>query len=158
MSRQVIPVYTSMEGMKTEVHDLTDEEMKSITFQIIPQLYWRYEWSYNDFMIHRVGRAYPVGPYEMYDMLGNVWELVRDKWSLLSGSTPDGYNWGVADYDPTEMIPDTLSSSGSNFSNYGGSDDSDLANSDDSQLSPPDWDGPMRQRGLWIDGEEMIPG
>ena len=36
MNRQVIPVYTSMENMEKDVRDLTEEDMKSITFQIIP--------------------------------------------------------------------------------------------------------------------------
>lgn len=49
---------------------------------MIPSFYWRYEWSYNDFMIHRVGKLKsPSKEIEMYDMLGNVWEWVRDDWS-----------------------------------------------------------------------------
>lgn len=56
MNRQILPVYTSMETMTTPVHDLSDEEMKDITFQVIPQLYWKYEWVYNEFMIHKVGK------------------------------------------------------------------------------------------------------
>lgn len=32
LNRQILPVYTSMEGMTKNVHDLTMEEMKSITF------------------------------------------------------------------------------------------------------------------------------
>lgn len=56
--------------------------MKSITFQIIPQFYWKYEWSFNEFMIHRVGKLKaPSTEVELYDMLGNVWEWVRDDWS-----------------------------------------------------------------------------
>ena len=73
-----------METMNKSVNELTDEEMKSITFQIIPQLYWRYEWAYTDLLIHRVGKTFPVGPYGLYDMLGNVWELTRDKWTSRS--------------------------------------------------------------------------
>lgn len=82
MNRQIFPVYTSMEGMSDDVHDLTDEDLKGITFQVVPQFYWKYEWSYNRFMIHRVGKlATPSDDLEMYDMLGNVWEWVRDCWS-----------------------------------------------------------------------------
>ena len=32
LNRQILPVYTSMEGMNKDVHDLTVQEMKSITF------------------------------------------------------------------------------------------------------------------------------
>ena len=82
MGRQMFPVYTSMETMDKDVHDVTVEELKGITFQVIPQLYWRYEWAHNDFMIHRVGRLQsPSQEIEMYDMLGNVWEWVRDDWT-----------------------------------------------------------------------------
>ena len=82
MGRQMFPVYTSMETMDKDVHDVTVEELKGITFQVIPQLYWRYEWAHNDFMIHRVGRLQsPSQETEMYDMLGNVWEWVRDDWT-----------------------------------------------------------------------------
>jgi len=56
MNKQILPVYTSMETMEKDVHDLTLDDMKSITFQVVPQLYWRYEWTFNDFMIHPVGR------------------------------------------------------------------------------------------------------
>ena len=71
-----------MEGMEKDVHDLTDDELKSITFQVVPSLYWKYEWSYNDFMIHPVGRLNPTSSgLPMYDMLGNIWEWVRDDWS-----------------------------------------------------------------------------
>lgn len=81
MNKQVIPVYTSMETMTKTVHELTVEDMKSITFQVVPSLYWKYEWSYNDYMIHRVGKLdAPNQDLPMYDMLGNVWELVRDDW------------------------------------------------------------------------------
>ena len=81
MNKQVIPVYTSMETMTKTVHELTVEDMKSITFQVVPSLYWKYEWTYNDFMIHRVGKLdAPNQDLPMYDMLGNVWELVRDDW------------------------------------------------------------------------------
>ena len=53
--------------------------MKGITFQVIPQFYWRYEWTYNEFMIHRVGKLESSSSsMEIYDMLGNVWEWVRD--------------------------------------------------------------------------------
>ena len=70
-----------METMDKDVHDLTMKDMKGITFQIVPQLYWRYEWSYNEFMIHRVGKLNPHNKdLRLYDMLGNVWELVRDNW------------------------------------------------------------------------------
>ena len=56
--------------------------MKSITFQVVPSFYWKYEQSYNEFMIHRVGKLKsPSKEIEMYDMLGNVWEWVRDDWS-----------------------------------------------------------------------------
>ena len=45
-------------------------------------MYWRYEWTYNEFMIHRVGKLNPhPGEYAFYDMLGNVWEWVRDDWT-----------------------------------------------------------------------------
>ena len=82
MNKQIIPVYTSMETMTENVHELTVEKMKGITFQVVPSLYWRYDWSCNDYMIHRVGRlAAPNSDLPMYDMLGNVWELVRDDWS-----------------------------------------------------------------------------
>ena len=82
LNRQLFPVYTSMEGMKKSHHDLTVADMKSITFQIIPQFYWKYEWSFNEFMIHRVGKLKsPSTEIELYDMLGNVWEWVRDDWS-----------------------------------------------------------------------------
>ena len=61
---------------------MTDRQLKSITFQVIPQLYWRYEWTFNDLMVHRVGKLQaPSQEIEMYDMLGNVWEWVRDDWS-----------------------------------------------------------------------------
>ena len=82
MNKQVVPVYTSMETMDKNVHDLTVEDMKGITFQVVPSLYWKYDWSYNDYMIHRVGKLNaPSSDIKMYDMLGNVWELVRDNWS-----------------------------------------------------------------------------
>lgn len=45
-----------MEVMDIPLHDLTDDDMKSITFQVVPSFYWKYEWSYNEFMIHKVGR------------------------------------------------------------------------------------------------------
>jgi hypothetical protein len=94
LNKQLIPVYTSMETMDVDPHDLTDEDMKSITFQVVPQFYWKYEWSFNDFMIHRVGELNPISSeVELYDMLGNVWELVRDDWSdkiscLVQGEKP----------------------------------------------------------------------
>ena len=82
MNRQIIPVYTSMETMTTPVHDLTDTEMKGITFQVVPQFYWKYEWTFNEYMIHRVGKLNsPSEEIVMYDMLGNVWEWVRDDWN-----------------------------------------------------------------------------
>lgn len=82
MNRQIFPVYTSMEGMKKSHHDLTMADMKSITFQVVPQFYWKYEWSFNEFMIHRVGKLNsPSEEIVMYDMLGNVWEWVRDDWT-----------------------------------------------------------------------------
>ena len=82
LNRQILPVYTSMEGMDKNVHNLTVKDMKSITFQVVPSFYWKYEWSYNEFMIHRVGKLNsPSKELEMYDMLGNVWEWVRDDWS-----------------------------------------------------------------------------
>ena len=71
-----------MEGMTKSHHDLTVSDMKSITFQVIPQFYWKYEWSFNEFMIHRVGKLEsPSEDIVMYDMLGNVWEWVRDDWT-----------------------------------------------------------------------------
>lgn len=45
-----------MENMDKDPHQLTVEEMKSITFQVVPSFYWKYDWSYNEFMIHRVGK------------------------------------------------------------------------------------------------------
>ena len=82
INRQIFPVYTSMEGMTKSHHDLTVSDMKSITFQVIPQFYWKYEWSFNEFMIHRVGKLEsPSEDIVMYDMLGNVWEWVRDDWT-----------------------------------------------------------------------------
>ena len=82
INRQMLPVYTSMEGMNKDYHLLTEKEMKSITFNVVPSLYWKYEWSTNDVMIHRVGKLQAPNPdLTMYDMLGNVWELVRDKWA-----------------------------------------------------------------------------
>ena len=91
LNRQILPVYTSMEDMDKDVHSLTVDEMKSITFQVVPSFYWKYDWSYNEFMIHRVGKLKaPSKELEMYDMLGNVWEWVRDDWSpdikALSGN------------------------------------------------------------------------
>lgn len=89
MEQQVLPIYTTMENMTQDYHDLTDEDMKGITFKLIPQLYWKYEWSFNEYMIHPVGKLNPTSNNpEMYDMLGNVWELVRDDWS----STVSGLN------------------------------------------------------------------
>lgn len=32
LNRQILPVYTSMENMDEDVHNLTEKEMKSITF------------------------------------------------------------------------------------------------------------------------------
>lgn len=61
---------------------MTDRQLKSITFQVIPQFYWKYKWSHNEFMIHRVGELdAPSEDLPMYDMLGNVWEWVRDDWT-----------------------------------------------------------------------------
>ena len=84
----MFPVYTSMETMEDkDVHQVTDEELKGITFQVVPNLYWKYEWSYNEFMVHRVGRlSSPSTDIVMYDMLGNVWEWVRDDWSESIGA------------------------------------------------------------------------
>ena len=82
LNKQLFPVYTSMEGMNKSHHDLTVKDMKSITFQVVPQFYWRYEWSYNELFIHRVGKLLsPSTKLVMYDMLGNVWEWVRDDWN-----------------------------------------------------------------------------
>jgi hypothetical protein len=82
IDRQLFPVYTSMETMDKSEHDLTIEDMKAITFQVVPQFYWRYEQSGQDLYIHRVGRLEPVegDGFQMYDMIGNVWEWVRDDW------------------------------------------------------------------------------
>lgn len=91
MNNQIFPIYTSMEGMEKSHHDLTLKDMKSITFQIAPQLYWRYDWSYNEFMIHRVGKLdSPSKTLRLWDMLGNVWELVRDDW--VDNIRPEGYS------------------------------------------------------------------
>lgn len=88
MNQQILPVYTSMETMDKTVHNLTVDDMKGITFQVIPQLYWKYEWTYNDFMIHRVGKLNaPSNEVALYDMLGNVWELVRDTYTISQGQT-----------------------------------------------------------------------
>jgi hypothetical protein len=81
-----------MENMDKDVHSISVEELKSITFQVVPSFYWKYEWSYNEFMIHRVGKLKaPSKELEMYDMLGNVWEWVRDDWtadvSALNGKS-----------------------------------------------------------------------
>ena len=95
LNRQVFPIYTSMEGMDTPVHDLTVEQMKDITFQIVPQFYWKYEWSSNELLIHRVGKKEaPNKDLKMYDMLGNVWEWVRDDWSdnVVDHHENDGKN------------------------------------------------------------------
>ena len=85
INHQLFPMYTSMEELvnqKKTFRQLTDKEMKSITFQVIPQLYWKYEWSFNSYMIHRVGKLESNSKdYQLYDMLGNVWEWVRDDWS-----------------------------------------------------------------------------
>ena len=68
--------------MDKDVHSLTEQDMKGITFQVVPSLYWKYEWPYNDYMVHRVGKLNaPNSELPMWDMLGNVWELVRDVWS-----------------------------------------------------------------------------
>lgn len=91
MNRQILPVYTNMETMKLGVHDVTTEDLKKITFQVIPQFYWKYNWSYNEFMIHPVGKLEaPSGVIPMYDMLGNVWEWVRDDWTEKVKTSFDG--------------------------------------------------------------------
>lgn len=92
INKQIIPIYTSMETMTPSFHKVTVAELKSITFSVIPQFYWKYEWSFNKFMIHRVGKLdAPCSDIPMYDMLGNVWEWVRDDWSehisSLNGKT-----------------------------------------------------------------------
>jgi formylglycine-generating enzyme required for sulfatase activity len=80
-----------METMKLGVHDVTTEDLKKITFQVIPQFYWKYNWSYNEFMIHPVGKLEaPSGVIPMYDMLGNVWEWVRDDWTEKVRTSFDG--------------------------------------------------------------------
>ena len=82
MNRQILPAYTNMETMTADIHDVTTEQLKNITFQVIPQFYWKYTWSYNEYMIHPVGRLKsPSDELPMYDMLGNVWEWVRDDWT-----------------------------------------------------------------------------
>lgn len=91
LNRQILPVYTSMETMDKDVHEVTDDELKGITFQVIPQLYWKYEWTCNDYMIHRVGKlSSNPGKLEFYDMLGNVWEWVRDDWTESIQSLGNG--------------------------------------------------------------------
>ena len=98
LNRQILPVYTSMENMTKDVHSLTVDEMKSITFQVVPSFYWKYEWSYNEFMIHRVGKLKaPSQEFQMYDMLGNVWEWVRDDWSPTIASLNGKVNPIVGD-------------------------------------------------------------
>lgn len=105
LNRQILPVYTSMEGMNKDVHDLTVQELKSITFQVVPSFYWKYEWSYNEFMIHRVGKLEsPSKGIVMYDMLGNVWEWVRDDWSSTVSSLNGKVNPIVDSDDPKGVI------------------------------------------------------
>ena len=80
------------------MRSLTDYELKSITFQGIPQLYWKYEWSFNSYMIHRVGKLESNSKeYQLYDMLGNVWEWVRDDWEPQVSSYNDKTNPMVGD-------------------------------------------------------------
>ena len=101
----MIPVYTSMETMNVPVHKVTDDDLKGITFQVIPQLYWKYEWSYNDYMIHRVGKLNPTNlTYNLYDMLGNVWELTRDKWSETVSACNGKVNPIMADISSTGRV------------------------------------------------------
>ena len=104
LNRQILPVYTSMEGMNKDVHDLTVQELKSITFQVVPSFYWKYEWSYNEFMIHRVGKLEsPSKGIVMYDMLGNVWEWVRDDWSSTVSSLNGKVN-PIVDSDDSKGV------------------------------------------------------
>lgn len=100
MNNQLFPIYTSMETMDISPHDITDEQLKTITFQVVPQFYWKYEWSFNDFMIHFVGRLEaPESEVEVYDMLGNVWEWVRDDWTgtIHQGTTKQNLMFGSVD-------------------------------------------------------------
>lgn len=107
MNRQIIPVYTSMETMDLDedVHSVTVDELKSITFQTIPQFYWKYEWSYNDFMIHPVGSLNPHSDeFPIYDMLGNVWEWVRDDWTEKVNELDGKVNPIAVSNNPTKKV------------------------------------------------------
>ena len=101
IKHQLFPIYTSMEQFAIDgrtFRSLTDKELKSITFQVIPQLYWKYEWSFNSYMIHRVGKLESNSKeYQLYDMLGNVWEWVRDDWETQVSSYNDKTNPMVGD-------------------------------------------------------------
>ena len=60
-------------------------------------------------MIHFVGRLNPTSTkIEMYDMLGNVWELVRDDWSA-----PISESIGGSDDNPSvnPIVGDTATAS-----------------------------------------------
>lgn len=110
-----LPLYTSMETMTDDdgnqipPSQATVAQLKSITFQVIPQLYWRNERGSNDLHIHPVGlkqASFPNLPF--WDMLGNVWEYVRDDWSGsvsgLNGRTNPIVGTTNPDGSPSKVI------------------------------------------------------